>query len=342
MPSTLDNQGHNVYHADSDAIRGARDTESALRYMPFVTIVNTAGFGQQFDLRGQGRLSAGGVKFLINGISFNPLDSYYGFMPINTVLPTLTHEISVSPSVGSRGGTINVITSKRFDKPYFSVGAGYASTLATTGNTFNAFAQAAENFSAIKLNAGVGYFSKGGPREDDSSTGGQAVLGALLNLGLGQSISVDADFYTAKDKTTPYNSFWDSAKIDQIIANAGLITPNNDQQTAAEIIRLDSYKPSKSDRKTAGDGEIEIAYKRFVGSLAYESELSKKLKWNLTGFYAFSKRNYDKYKTTTQFYGYDLGTATRYFIGSKDNSNQINQSGSSFDEQKYGAKAQID
>lgn len=342
MPSTLDEQGHNVYHADSNAIRGARDTESALRYMPFVTIVNTAGFGQQFDLRGQGRLSAGGVKFLINGISFNPLDSYYGFMPINTVLPFLTQEISVSPSVGSRGGTINVITSKRSDKPYFSVGAGYASTLATTGNTFNAFAQAAENFSAVKLNAGVGYFSKGGPREDDKSTGGQAVLGALVNLGLGQSISVDADFYTAKDKTTPYNSFWDSEKINAIVADKGLITPNNDQQTASEIYQLNSYKPSKSDRKKAGDGEIEISYKRFAGSLGYESEFTNKLKWNLTGFYAFSKRNYDKYKTTTQLYGYDLGAgAYRYFIGTKDNPNQIDQSGSSFDEQKYGAKTEI-
>ena len=85
MPSELNKLNQSVYHADAEAIRGARDTESALRYIPFITIVNTAGFGQQFDLRGQGRLSANGVKFLINGISFNPIDSYYGFMPINSV-----------------------------------------------------------------------------------------------------------------------------------------------------------------------------------------------------------------------------------------------------------------
>ena len=351
MPSTLDNQGHNVYHADSDAIRGARDTESALRYMPFVTIVNTAGFGQQFDLRGQGRLSAGGVKFLINGISFNPLDSYYGFMPINTVLPTLTHEISVSPSVGSRGGTITVITSQSFDKPYFSVGAGSARTLATTGTTFNAFAQAAENFSAIKLNAGVGYFSKGGPREDDSSTGGQAVLGALLNLGLGQSISVDADFYTAKDKTTPYNSFWDSERVAQIVRRVGVeagrrpdeslddaLAPPQEQNALSQIQALQAFQPSKDDRKNKAQGEIESSHKRFAGSLGYQSEVTNKLKFDLTGFYAFDKREYDKYNSTTLLYRY----GGRYFIGTDINPNSIDQSGSSFDEQKYGAKAQID
>lgn len=350
MPSTLDEQGHNVYHADSNAIRGARDTESALRYMPFVTIVNTAGFGQQFDLRGQGRLSAGGVKFLINGISFNPLDSYYGFMPINTVLPFLTQEISVSPSVGSRGGTINVITSKRSDKPYFSVGAGYASTLATTGNTFNAFAQAAENFSAVKLNAGVGYFSKGGPREDDKSTGGQAVLGALVNLGLGQSISVDADFYTAKDKTTPYNSFWDSEKIAGIVRDIGVaagrapehgydtLTYQQEQQAVLQIRDLQAFKPSKDDRKTKAQGEIESSHKRFAGSVGYHSEVTNKLKIDITGFYAFDKRQYDKYTATTLLYQY----GGRTFIGTDTNPNSIDQSGSSFDEQKYGAKAEID
>ena len=167
MPSELNAQNQAVYYADAEAIRGARDTESALRYMPFITIVNSAGFGQQFDLRGQGRLSTNGVEFLINGISFNPLDSYYGYMPINSVLPSLVQEVAVYPSFGARGGTINVITSKRSEKPYFQVGAGYASNIASSGTTYNAHAQAAEKFGAVNLNAGLGYFKKGGPREGD-------------------------------------------------------------------------------------------------------------------------------------------------------------------------------
>lgn len=350
MPSELNKLNQSVYHADAEAIRGARDTESALRYIPFITIVNTAGFGQQFDLRGQGRLSANGVKFLINGISFNPIDSYYGFMPINSVLPSLIQEVAVYPSAGARGGSINVITSKRFERPYFQVGAGYAGTLATTGTSYNAYAQAAEKFGALNLNVGAEYFQKGGPREDDSSSGFEGVLGAAYSFALGQSIVLDADFYSAKEKTTPYNSFFDSEKVNTLFKEyqtkyTALTGPDAstgkqelEKEYGGKILALPSYSPSKDDRKTAGAGEIETTHQRFAGSLGYENEVTQKLKTTLTGFYAFSKRKYDIYKSSTQLYSY-LG---RYFIGTSDNPNQIDQSGSSFDEQKFGLKAQID
>ena len=341
MPSELNKLNQSVYHADAEAIRGARDTESALRYIPFITIVNTAGFGQQFDLRGQGRLSANGVKFLINGISFNPIDSYYGFMPINSVLPSLIQEVAVYPSAGARGGSINVITSKRFERPYFQVGAGYAGTLATTGTSYNAYAQAAEKFGALNLNVGAGYFQKGGPREDDSSSGFEGVLGAAYSFALGQSIVLDADFYSAKEKTTPYNSFFDSEKIDALLAGKS-VTLDTSAQIAGQILTIPSYSPSKDDRKTAGAGEIEISHQRFVGSLGYEGEFNQRLKTTLTGFFAFDKRKYDTHKSTTQLYGYTGSTRNYYFVGTSDNPNQIDQSGSSFDEQKFGLRAQID
>ena len=341
MPSELNKLNQSVYHADAEAIRGARDTESALRYIPFITIVNTAGFGQQFDLRGQGRLSANGVKFLINGISFNPIDSYYGFMPINSVLSSLIQEVAVYPSAGARGGSINVITSKRFERPYFQVGAGYAGTLATTGTSYNAYAQAAEKFGALNLNVGAGYFQKGGPREDDSSSGFEGVLGAAYSFALGQSIVLDADFYSAKEKTTPYNSFFDSEKIDALLAGKS-VTLDTSAQIAGQILTIPSYSPSKDDRKTAGAGEIEISHQRFVGSLGYEGEFNQRLKTTLTGFFAFDKRKYDTHKSTTQLYGYTGSTRNYYFVGTSDNPNEIDQSGSSFDEQKFGLRAQID
>ena len=342
MPSELNKLNQSVYHADAEAIRGARDTESALRYIPFITIVNTAGFGQQFDLRGQGRLSANGVKFLINGISFNPIDSYYGFMPINSVLPSLIQEVAVYPGANARGGSINVITSKRFERPYFQVGAGYAGTLATTGTSYNAYAQAAEKFGALNLNVGAGYFQKGGPREDDSSSGFEGVLGAAYSFALGQSIVLDADFYSAKEKTTPYNSFFDSEKIDALLANNKPIKLDDSERLAGQILALPSYSPSKDDRKTAGVEEIETTHQRFAGSLGYENEVTQKLKTTLTGFFAFDKRKYDTYKSTTQLYGYTGSTRNYYFVGTSDNPNQIDQSGSSFDEQKFGLRAQID
>ncbi len=339
MPSELNELNQNVYHADAEAIKGARDTESALRYLPFVTIVNTAGFGQQFDLRGQGRLSTNGVKFLINGISFNPIDSYYGFMPINTVLPNLIQEVSVYPSLGARGGTINVVTSKRFERPYFQVGAGYANTIATTGTTYHAYAQAAEKFGDLNLNAGVGYFQKGGPREDDSSSGFQGVLGAGFEFSSGQSVFFDIDFYSAKNKTTPYNSLFDSEKINALLAGQTLTLQSN-LTLAPQIRAIPSFEPTKDDRKTAGQGEIEASQSRFAGSLGYEGEFNQKLKINITGFYAFDKRKYDTHTSTTLLYEYT--NANYSFIGSNDNPNSIDKSGSSFDEQKYGARASID
>ena len=223
MPSELDYLNHNVFHADAAAIRGARDTESALRYIPFVMITNTAGFGQSFDLRGQGRLAANGVKLYINGIPTTPLDTYYVPMPINTIIPSLIQEIEVFPGSGSvqygagtKGGTINVITSKR-QNPYFLVGGGYVNTVSSKGNSFNAFAQAAENLGFANVNAGLAASVLGGPREDDSFLGEQAVLGATVPLGLGQQIDADIDFFYGKTKTTPYNSFMDSEAIEQAI-----------------------------------------------------------------------------------------------------------------------------
>lgn len=348
MPSEFDRLNRDIYHADADAIQGARDTESALRYLPFVTIVNTAGFGQQLDVRAQGRQSANGVKFLINGVSFNPLDSYYGYMPINSIIPNLIQRIDLYPSEGARGGTVNVITSSRSERPYFQVGAGYASNLATTGTSYEAYAQAAENFSGFALNAGAGYLKKGGPREDDETTAYQGVLGARLDFGLGQSLSVDADYFSATNKTTPYNSLWDSSRIQSIIGGTTtmtdtsgrvLIDPRQEATIAGNAVLTNPLKPSKDDRKTNGIGEIETKQDRFVGKLAYDNEINDKLKINLTGFYAFNNIKYDTYNTTTLLYSY-FG---RYFIGTgTNNMNEIDQSGSSFKESKYGGTLSFD
>ena len=56
---------------------------------------------------------------------------------------------------GAKGGTINIITSKR-NAPYFVVGGGYVNTVSSKGNSFNAFAQAAENLGRdLKVNAAL-------------------------------------------------------------------------------------------------------------------------------------------------------------------------------------------
>lgn len=336
MPSELDKANHNVYYADADAIRGARDTESALRYIPFVTITNTAGFGQAFDFRSQGRVSANGVKFFINGIAANPLDNYYGFMPINSVLPNLIQEIKVYPGSGAvlygsgaKGAVLDIITSKR-QKPYYLVGAGYVNT--TGGdNSYYGVAQAAEKFGAVRLNAGLGYSQKGGPREDDNTQSIQAVLGGDYELFLGSSIFADVDFYNGKIKSTPYNSFWDTASIESRITAAGA---TQEAQKALIALATKPIDPKRTNRSTKGDGEIQSKQTRLTASLGYTSEVTRDLKWELLGFFALDNRKYDIYTARIPFYQYGNKT----FTGTGEKSNIADQSGSQFNEMKFGGK----
>ena len=311
MPSELDYLNHNVYHADAEAIRGARETEQALRYLPFVTITNTAGFGSQFDMRGQGRLASNGVKMYINGVSANPVDTYYGYMPINTLIPSLIQEIEVYPGSGAvlygsgtKGGTINVITSKR-QNPYFMVGGGYLNSHGT--NSFNGFAHAAERFGTIGINAGVAYTQMGGPRDDDKSNNAQGVLGVTVPLGIGSQIDFDIDFYYGKRKSTPYNTLVDEAGVRSAVLNNGFndvpagYTGSGWAETARQNAALltPSLEPSKDNRGENGLGEIDTTQMRLNASLGYTVDLAQKLQWNVTGLFGLDNRKYNTYKIFT-------------------------------------------
>ena len=373
MPSEFDYLNHNVFHANAASIRGARDTESALRYIPFVTITNTAGFGQNFDLRGQGRLSANGVKLYINGVPTTPLDTYYMPMPINTLLPQLIQEIEVFPGSGAvlygsgtKGGTINVITSKR-QNPYFLVGGGYVNTVSSKGNSFNAFAQAAENLGFANVNAGLAASVLGGPREDDSFLGGHGVLGATVPLGLGQQLDIDLDFFYGKTKTTPYNSFMDSEAIEQAILNTPFQQDDwavGDRQRNA--LAVPSLEIDKSMRSIKGDGEIETTTLRGTAVVGYTSDLATRLQFNADAFVSYESIKFDKYAINVPYFvlgSYvpkELGGSGKsysWFLPQPDPDNErlnfsdsdtgnpdwnyLEQNGSTFTEMKFGAKTEI-
>ena len=400
MPSEIDATNHAVFHADANAIKGAREAEQAFRYLPFVTIVNTAGFGSSFDLRGQGRLSSNGVKMYINGVGVNPVDGYNTPMPMATLLPQLIQEVSVTPGggavlygSGAKGGTINVITSQR-TAPYFLVGAGYVNTMASKGNSFNAFAQAAENLGAhLKVNAGLGISVLGGPREDDASQNAQAVVGAWYDIGWGQSVSVDVDAFYNKTQTTPYNSLIDFGNINQFMLNEislpaviqGVVDAGYNSQNVFEQNRYqclagnasacaygaNDFEPDKGDRADKGYGDIEKTQLRATGKVGWESQLTQKLKLNVDGFYSLSSIKFDKYQMNLPYFvlgyvnpqnksqkGYnwflprpnspvrpDL-PAEGYFVWAEDGQRAdwhfLDQTGSTFDEHKFGVNAKID
>ncbi len=373
MPSELNYLNHNVYHADADAIRGARETEQALRYLPFVTITNTAGFGSQFDMRGQGRLASNGVKMYINGVPANPVDSYYGYMPVNTILPSLIQEIEVYPGSGAvlygsgtKGGTINVITSKR-QNPYFMVGGGYLNSHGT--NSFNGFAHAAERFGTIGVNAGVAYNQMGGPRDDDKANNAQGVIGVTVPLGIGSQIDFDVDFFYGKRKSTPYNTLVDEAGVRSAMLTYGFTDGSGGWEESARqnaALTTPSLEPSKDNRGENGLGEVDTTQMRLNASLGYTVDLAQRLQWNVTGLFGMDNRKFNTYSVYTPVFvlgGTNLTTfqpdnswyIMRPLPQSNANRANINNiidgingeypyldlSGSSFNEIKGGAKTEF-
>ena len=319
MSSKLDELNRNVYQIDGTSIRqkGFMNTESLFRYLSFVSISNT-GLGGNLDLRGQGNKANTSVQTLINGVYANMLDSSHGVTPINLVSPNLIQEIEILPGGGAvmfgngtRGGVVNIITTKRFESPFFSVSAGYSNIAASTGNNYNANVLYGDKFGQTHINVGASYLYKGGPREKDRTTGEGVNFGALYDFDLGQSVNFDADFFHADIHTSPFNSFMDT-------------TPAGSE-------------PSKDERKRAGNGEFHNTQNRFTANLGYESELSERFKWNLRAFYHYNHLKYKDSVTILSTYTYGQGGRNFSF---KDA--QAEQSGSFFDDQKVGVDAKFD
>lgn len=319
MSSKLDELNRNVYQIDGTSIRqkGFVNTESLFRYLSFVSISNT-GLGGNLDLRGQGNKANTSVQTLINGVYANMLDSSHGVTPINLVSPNLIQEIEILPGGGAvmfgngtRGGVVNIITTKRFESPFFSVSAGYSNIAASTGNNYNANVLYGDKFGQTHINVGASYLYKGGAREKDRTTGEGANFGALYDFDLGQSVNFDADFFHADIHTSPFNSFMDT-------------TPAGEE-------------PSKDERKRAGNGEFHNTQNRFTANLGYESELSERFKWNLRAFYHYNHLKYKDSVTILSTYNYTQRGMTFTF---KDA--QAEQSGSFFDDQKVGVDAKFD
>ena len=328
MPSKIDDFNRNTFSADAAAIKGARDTESALRYIPFITIVNTAGAGQAFDLRSQGRLSANGVKLYINGVPVNPVDSYSVAMPINTVLPQLISAIEVYPGsgavqygAGTKGGTVNIITSKA-KAPYLVVGAGFLNTTGA-GSSFNAFASAAEDFGRrLSVNVGLGGSKISGPREDDDALNGEFVFGVDYQLGLGANLRLDTDSFYSKVKTTPYNSLYNVNSINDIMLSNRVIwntAPNINTNEEGRYICFAGtgnhipaasvncntnpfFEPDKEDRATKGYGDIDTTTLRSSGALALSLDPTPRLNFTFTGLYSLEHIKYNTHKLNTPFF----------------------------------------
>ena len=314
MRSSLDELNRNVYTIDRDFItdKGFRDSESIFRYTPFISLSNT-GLGANLDLRGQGNKANTNVQVLINGVYSNMLDSSHGVTPLNTLSPSSIEAIEILPGGGAvrygngtRGGVVNILTRKRFDKLFYSIGANYSLFSSTTGSNYNVDAKYGDKFGDFHLNVGAAYINKQGPRKYDHIVGGQANLGLLYDLTPGSALVFDADFYRGGIRISPNNSFM----VDMNPAN-------------------DKVSVSKDDRIKQGNGSLYNEQTRFTTSFGYEGNVSDFLKMDAKIFYHYNRIDYK-----------DSVTILSRYSGMSNVS--ADQSGSFFDDQKAGLYMNLD
>ncbi|HCD73528.1 MAG TPA: TonB-dependent receptor [Helicobacter sp.] len=313
MNTRLDELNRNVYEIDKENIidKGYRSTTDIFSYTPFVGLANV-GLGSNLDLRGQGNRANTSVQVLINGIYSNMLDSSHGVTPLNTLSPASIESIEILPGGGAvmygngtRGGVVNIITQRRFAKPFFSAGLSYSNIIASTGNSYNADAKFGTKIGEdTHISLGVAYINREGPRINDKTSGGQVNMGIIKDFaGGGSSLSFDIDYFIGLIDTTPNNSFMDRAN------------------------------PSKSDRKSAGNGDLHNKQQRLDVSVGYKSKMSENANFDLKAFYHLNRISYiDSITRLSQYIAYGTSWSGTY----------ADQSGSFFDDQKAGLIAKYD
>lgn len=289
MRFSLDELNRNMVIIDKEAIndKGYKNLEDVFRTLPFVNLTDV-GLGKNIDLRGQGDKANTSVQVLVNGIPQNMLDSSHGVTPLNTIDINSIERIEILPGGGAvmygngtRGGVVNIITQRRYEKPTFNANIGYSNVLEGNGNSYNVdFKYGNKTNENLYYSFGANYQNKGGPRYGDKIEGVGANLSLTKDIGQSQSVFFDFDIFRGDIDSSPNNSFSDN--------------PN----------------PSKNDRKTPGNGDFHNRQLRFDASLGYQNELSPTANLIAKIFYHYNKIDYlDNITYVTNYSGFPIAQA---------------------------------
>lgn len=289
MRFSLDELNRNMVIIDKEAIndKGYKNLEDVFRTLPFVNLTDV-GLGKNIDLRGQGDKANISVQVLVNGIPQNMLDSSHGVTPLNTIDINSIERIEILPGGGAvmygngtRGGVVNIITQRRYEKPTFNANIGYSNVLEGNGNSYNVdFKYGNKTNENLYYSFGANYQNKGGPRYGDKIEGVGANLSLTKDIGQSQSVFFDFDIFRGDIDSSPNNSF------------------------------LDNPNPSKNDRKTPGNGDFHNRQLRFDASLGYQNELSPTANLIAKIFYHYNKIDYlDNITYVTNYRGFPIAQA---------------------------------
>lgn len=289
MRFSLDELNRNMVIINKEAIndKGYKNLEDVFRTLPFVNLTDI-GLGKNIDLRGQGDKANTSVQVLVNGIPQNMLDSSHGVTPLNTIDINSIERIEILPGGGAvmygngtRGGVVNIITQRRYEKPTFNANIGYSNVLEGNGNSYNVdFKYGNKTNENLYYSFGANYQNKGGPRYGDKIEGVGANLSLTKDIGQSQSVFFDFDIFRGDIDSSPNNSF------------------------------LDNPNPSKNDRKTPGNGDFHNRQLRFDASLGYQNELSPTANLITKIFYHYNKIDYlDNITYVTNYSGFPIAQA---------------------------------
>ena len=326
--SKIDELNRNVYVIDKDAIenRGFKTTEEIFSYIPFI-MRNSIGLGTNLDLRGQGSSSNVNVQVLLNGINQNMLDSSHGVTPINTIAPSDIERIEVLPGGGAvmygngtRGGAINIITKRRYDKFSPSVGISYSGVPEVWGSKYKGLygdINADVRF-AGKITNGLYYgvsgrfLHKKGYRIGDKSNGYNVGGNLMWDISQNHSLGFEASYFSGYITTTPNLLF-------AIGTQAG------------QASSVDN-SPNKSKRYNSGEGLIKTKQDRIDTSITYDATFAENHKFQAKAFFHYLK---NKYTTNLQDIWYARGNTSMWV-------ENFSQSSSYFVDEKIGLNLRYD
>ena len=306
----LDELNRNLYTIDQDMIqnKGYNSTEQIISYIPFTGFSNT-GMGQNIDLRGQGSSANVNTQVLYNGIPLNMLDSSHGVTPLNTINVNDIESIEILPGGGAvmygngtRGGVVNIITKKRYEKLSIDTGINYIYSDGSNPQV---------NFRiGDKITKGLYYSLSGRYGYQEGYRKGD--LKHIFNIG--------------------GNLTWDLNEIHSLYLDVnyyrGLVT-------TTPVLRFSEIKnPSKSDGTKAGDGDIHMTQDRVSASLNYDIKPNEHHKINIKTFFQYYNSYYDR--NIQNFYGYT------YQVFQLPGKTSADQQGSYFTDIKTGLEARYD
>ncbi len=316
----LDELNRNVYVIDKSFIeeKGFKTTEEVFNYIPFVTR-NSVGLGTNIDLRAQGSSSNVNVQVLLNGVNLNMLDSSHGVTPINTIAPSDIERIEVLPGGGAvsygngtRGGVINIITKRRYEKFSPSVGVSYTGTPNSRifGSEVNVDAKIGGKIGQ-NLYYGLSgrYLYKYGYRIGDEQNAFNVGGNLTYDINENHSIFVDVSYFRGIINTSPNLLF---------SLTGGALSYDN--------------APLQRRQYNQGEGIIKTQQDRIDASIGYEAHLTPQQKLTIKAFYHYNNL---LYLTNLQDVWYRVGNNTTLV-------QDFDQSGSRFGDSKAGGSIRYD